>query len=189
VVALCTTKFNIEELYILPTKCILVFFHGQVAIISSYSSNWLVFITVMGCVYCTVRTESLCSVDAVQVIFHVWRVTQCEVDTKFFMNIFLNSVFYGRYSWSVDYIEGFCPMRSHCESNTLCTPLLQVWDWSKFNFVGCEDKNHCKFVRFGEDVIPEISVHNLDRRYEKNRANVSHWTNELHSTESFLRSQ
>jgi hypothetical protein len=32
----------------------------RIAIISLYSNNWLVFITEMGCVYCAVRTGSLC---------------------------------------------------------------------------------------------------------------------------------
>jgi hypothetical protein len=46
---------------------VFVWIWEQTAIISSYSINWLVFITEMGCVYCAVRTGSL---DIVQTISH-----------------------------------------------------------------------------------------------------------------------
>jgi len=55
-------QFNIQQFYVLSTKCIYVFFvwiREQTAIISLYSVNWLVFITETESVYCAVRTGSL----------------------------------------------------------------------------------------------------------------------------------
>jgi len=40
-----------------------VWISEQTAIISLYNINWLVFITETGCVYCAVRTESLCTIQ------------------------------------------------------------------------------------------------------------------------------
>jgi hypothetical protein len=42
-VTVCTTRFNIQQFYVLPTQC--VWISEQTAIISVYSINWLVFIT------------------------------------------------------------------------------------------------------------------------------------------------
>ena len=52
-------QFNIQQLYVLPTQCISVFFLWileQTAIISLYSINWLVFVTETESVYCAVLT-------------------------------------------------------------------------------------------------------------------------------------
>ena len=61
VVTLYTTRFNIQQFYVLPTLCVYVsvWISEQTAIISLYSINWLVFITKTECVYCAVRTGSL----------------------------------------------------------------------------------------------------------------------------------
>jgi len=52
-------QFNIQHFYVLPTQCIDVCISEQIAIISIYSINWLLFINEAACVYCAVRTESL----------------------------------------------------------------------------------------------------------------------------------
>jgi hypothetical protein len=58
VVTICTTRFNIQQFYVLPTQCIcFVWIWEQTEIISLYSINWLVFITETECVYCAVRNE------------------------------------------------------------------------------------------------------------------------------------
>ena len=50
-------QFNIQQFYVLPTRCIYVFCVDIItAIISLYNINWLVFITETECVYCAVRT-------------------------------------------------------------------------------------------------------------------------------------
>ena len=61
VVALYTTRFNIQQLYVLPTQyiCVFVWISEQTALISLYSINWLVCITETECIYCAVRAESL----------------------------------------------------------------------------------------------------------------------------------
>jgi hypothetical protein len=56
-----TDRFNIQQLYILPTwyfKCF-VFISEQKATLAVSYINWCVFITDMKSVYCAVRTESL----------------------------------------------------------------------------------------------------------------------------------
>ena len=62
-VTLCTTGFNIQQFYVLPTQFIYVFCVDlrTTAIISLYSINWLVFITETESVYCTVRTVFKCN--------------------------------------------------------------------------------------------------------------------------------
>jgi hypothetical protein len=52
-------QFNIQQFYVLPTQRIYVFCVDlrTTAIISLYSSNWLVFITETESAYCAVRTE------------------------------------------------------------------------------------------------------------------------------------
>ena len=53
-------QFNIQQLYVLPTLYLcLVFIWEQTATCTTYSINWLVFITEMKCVYWAVRTWSL----------------------------------------------------------------------------------------------------------------------------------
>jgi hypothetical protein len=55
-----TNRFNIQELYFLSTLFVcFVFVWEQTAICATYSINWLVFITEMKSVYCTVQTGSL----------------------------------------------------------------------------------------------------------------------------------
>ena len=56
-VTICTTRFNIQKLHILPTHTVFMCFvwiSEQTAII-----NWLVCITETECVYCAVRTGYL----------------------------------------------------------------------------------------------------------------------------------
>ena len=55
----CTKKFNIQELYALPTLHLSVFICEQTATCATYSKNWLVFIIEMKSVYSAVRTGSL----------------------------------------------------------------------------------------------------------------------------------
>ena len=53
-------QFNIQQLYALPTLYLcFVFIWEQTATCSTYSKNWLVFVTDMKSVYCAVRTRSL----------------------------------------------------------------------------------------------------------------------------------
>ena len=52
-------QFNIQQLYALPTLYLCVFIWEQPAIYANCSINWLVFITEMKIVYCTVRTGAL----------------------------------------------------------------------------------------------------------------------------------
>ena len=61
VVTICTTRFNIQQSYVLPTQLYLCFvwISEQTAIISLYNINWLIFITETESVYCAVRTESV----------------------------------------------------------------------------------------------------------------------------------
>ena len=54
-VNICTTMFNIQQFYVLPTQCIYVFYVD----LRTNSINWLVCITETQCVYCAVRTGSL----------------------------------------------------------------------------------------------------------------------------------
>jgi hypothetical protein len=56
-----TISRNGEQYYVLPTQCIYVFcvISEQTAIISLYSINWPVFITLTRCVYCPVRPGPL----------------------------------------------------------------------------------------------------------------------------------
>ena len=53
-------QFNVQQIYVLPTRCVCVFCVDlRTAFISLCSINWLVFfITETECVYCAVRTES-----------------------------------------------------------------------------------------------------------------------------------
>ena len=55
VIALCTTKFDIWKVYVLPIECIIQLF----AIIRLHKINWLVLITKMECADCVVQTEAL----------------------------------------------------------------------------------------------------------------------------------
>ena len=58
-------QFNIQQFHVLPTHTVFMCFvwiSEQTAIISQYNINWLVFITETECVYCAVRTGSLCIV-------------------------------------------------------------------------------------------------------------------------------
>jgi len=56
----CTNKFNIQQLYALPTEYLcFVFIWEQTATCATYGINWLVFITEMKSVYSAVRTGSL----------------------------------------------------------------------------------------------------------------------------------
>jgi hypothetical protein len=61
VVTIRTTRFNIQQFYVLPTVCIYVLYGSQkkTAIISLYIINCLVVITETECVYCAVRAESV----------------------------------------------------------------------------------------------------------------------------------
>jgi len=54
-VALPTTKFNIQKFYVLPTECISVLriVLRKTAVTSLYSNNWLAFIIAKQCVYYT----------------------------------------------------------------------------------------------------------------------------------------
>ena len=54
-------KFNIQQLYVLPTLYLCVFYlsENKQRLVPHYSINWLVFITEMKSVYCAVRTGSL----------------------------------------------------------------------------------------------------------------------------------
>jgi hypothetical protein len=58
--ACCTSRFNIQEFYILPTLylCGLYLSQNKTAISAPIQHNWLVFITERKCVYCAVRTGS-----------------------------------------------------------------------------------------------------------------------------------
>ena len=55
-------QFNIQQFYVLPTQCIYVFCVDlrTNTDFSPYNINCLVFITETQCVYCAVRTGSLC---------------------------------------------------------------------------------------------------------------------------------
>jgi hypothetical protein len=58
----CTNKFNIQQLYALPTlylRTCYVFIWEQTAACATYIINWLVFITEMKSVYSAVGTGSL----------------------------------------------------------------------------------------------------------------------------------
>jgi hypothetical protein len=56
----CTNKFNIQQLYALPTLYLcFVFIWEQTATCATYIINWLVFITELYSVYSAVRTGSL----------------------------------------------------------------------------------------------------------------------------------
>ena len=64
-VTVCTARFSIQQLCVLPTQCIYVFCVDlRTEIISLQSINWLVFVTETECVYCAVRTECLYIVQA-----------------------------------------------------------------------------------------------------------------------------
>ena len=54
-------QFNIQQLYVLPTLYLYVLYlsENKHATCTTYSINWLVFITEMKSVYCAVRTGSL----------------------------------------------------------------------------------------------------------------------------------
>ena len=56
-----TNKFNIQQLYALPTLYFMcfVFIWEQTVTCGTYNINWLVFMTEMKSVYCAVRTGSL----------------------------------------------------------------------------------------------------------------------------------
>ena len=60
VVTLCTNRFHIQQLYVLPTLYLCVLFiWEQTATCATYSINWMVFITEMKSAYSAVRTGSL----------------------------------------------------------------------------------------------------------------------------------
>jgi len=65
VAAVCTTRFIIRKFYVVPTKCISVFYMVLGMCISLYSIHWLVYLTETECVYCAIRTEYL---NIIQVI-------------------------------------------------------------------------------------------------------------------------
>ena len=67
VVTICTTRFNIQQFYVLLTHCVMrfVWIWEQTAIISLCSIYWVVCITETVGVYCEVRTEPL---NKIQVI-------------------------------------------------------------------------------------------------------------------------
>ena len=66
------TRINIHKSYFPSTQRIcFVWISEQTAIISLYSSNWLVFITETECVYCAVRAGSLYSARFNIHIFYV----------------------------------------------------------------------------------------------------------------------
>jgi len=74
VVTLCTTSFNVKKSTFSPCSI----FYGsqkQTPIKSPYNSNWLVFITERGCVYCAVRTGSLYTVRFNIQLFDVLPIT------------------------------------------------------------------------------------------------------------------
>jgi len=62
----------------------------QTAIISLYSINWMVFITETGCVYCAVRTGSLCIIlrSALHSVFmcSIWICEQTAVISLYSIN-------------------------------------------------------------------------------------------------------
>jgi len=56
----CTNKFNIQQLYALPTPYLSVLFISeQTATCATYSINWFVFMTEKESVYSAVRIGSL----------------------------------------------------------------------------------------------------------------------------------
>ena len=60
-ILLCTTRFIIQQFYILPAQCIYVFCVDlrTNSLYFPYNINWLVCIIETQCVYCAVRTGSL----------------------------------------------------------------------------------------------------------------------------------
>jgi len=76
--------FNIHKLYVLPTECINVFCM-DLAIISLYSINWLVFITETKCVFCAIRTGSLAILPQVFLVFLCLQANAAMVPTACFL--------------------------------------------------------------------------------------------------------
>ena len=59
-------RFNIQKFYMaLSLRWVFLRISEQTATFALYSINWLVFITVLGSVYCAVRTDSLYKADYV----------------------------------------------------------------------------------------------------------------------------
>ena len=79
-VTICTTEFGPQSVFM----CF-VWISEKTAIISLYSTNCLVFVTEMECVYCAVRTGYLCIIQfyldprSVHVTFVVYRLVLWQV--------------------------------------------------------------------------------------------------------------
>jgi hypothetical protein len=100
----------------------------QTAIISLYSINWLVFITETECVYCAVRTESLC---IVQDNINLYRVTHVRAFLYVLLLIYFN-------------IGNSCIVHLLSTSCPLCFEVVAVLS-SSWSFPSVFYKGTCNF--------------------------------------------
>ena len=110
-------QFNIQPFYVLPTHTVFICFvwiGEQTAIMSLYSTNWMVFLTESESVYCAVRTGSL---TVIQVYCSIHSVKRKQETPRGPPHSFLHWAFH----WPI------CQNR-RCEGNVTLTPdIPRIW--------------------------------------------------------------
>ena len=124
----------------------------QTAIISLYSTDWLVFITETGCVYCAVRTGSL---NIIQVMCLVWIWEQTAIISLYSTN------------WLVFITETECV---YCAVRTGSLNIIQVmcfvWIWEQraiislysINWLVCITERRVFTARYGLGLYIQVRI-------------------------------